>query len=292
MKKAFIALVALSFVAPLFARDVEAIVTADWLEKNLSNSKVVVVDVRKVEDYKAAHIPGAVSMLGASLYVPKAGLNNELPEIDDLSDLIADAGIDSSSIVVVVEADGIARFAWATRVAWTFAYAGLDNVTVLSGGQAGWVKSGKAVSSDIAKPKASKFKAKARPAYLALKADVLASKGQIVDARNYDTYFGIVKQGFVAQAGHFPGATPLPYNWIMDADGLVKSKETLAAMPALLKLNPNAEIITYCDSGVLCTTWWWVFKEYMGWKNVRSYDGSSQDLTKDASVKYVTHLWK
>jgi len=291
VKKAIIALVALSLTAPLFARDIEAIVTPDWLEKNLSNPKVVVVDVRKVEDYKAAHIPGAVSMLGSALYVPAGGLNNELPAIDDLSDLIADAGIDASSLVVVVETDG-SRFSWATRVAWTFEWAGLDNVAVLSGGQASWVKAGKPVNADVVKSKASKFSAKARPEYLAVRTDVLTTKGQVVDARTYDTYFGIVKQGFVAQAGHFPGAYTLPSNWITDADGNVKPKDVLAAMPAMLRLDPTVDTITYCDSGVLATGWWWIMKEYLGWKNVRSYDGSSQDLTKDPSVKYVTHTWR
>lgn len=291
MKKALFALFALSLTAPLFARDVEAIVTAELLEKNLSNPKVVVVDVRKVEDYKAGHIPGAVSMLGAALYVPKAGLNNELPEMDDLSDAIADAGIDASSYVVVVETDG-SRLSWATRVAWTLAYAGLENVSVLSGGYASWVKAGKPVSTDVVRRKASSFKAKARPELFAARSDVLASKGQIIDARAYDAYFGVTKQGFVAQAGHFPGAYPLPFSWITDANGEVKPKEELLKMTALLGLDPDASTIVYCDSGVLATSWYWILKESFGWKNVRNYDGSSQDLTKAPSVKYATHVWR
>ena len=43
------------------ARDVAPIVSVDWLEKNLTNPKVVILDVRKVEDYRAGHIPGAVN---------------------------------------------------------------------------------------------------------------------------------------------------------------------------------------------------------------------------------------
>jgi thiosulfate/3-mercaptopyruvate sulfurtransferase len=291
MKKSLIALFVLSLTVPLFARDIEAIVTADTLEKNLSNPKVVVVDVRKVEDYKAGHIPGSVSMLGASLYVPKAGLSNELAEIDDITDVVAAAGIDASSYVVVVETDG-SRFSWATRVAWTLEYAGLENVTILSGGYAAWVKAGKPVSTEAVKPKATAFKGKAHPEYLAVRADVLATRGQVIDARAYDTYFGIVKQGFVAQAGHLPGAYPLPFAWITDANGEVKAKDELAKMPALLGLDPYTATIVYCDSGVLATSWWWILKEYLGWNVVRNYDGSSQDLTKDPSVKYVTHTWR
>lgn len=291
MKKALLILVLAALVAPAFARDIDAVVTPEWLAANLSNPRLVVVDVRKVEDYKAAHIPGAVSMLGATFYVPAKGLSNELPFMDDLSEALADVGIDESTLVVVVETDG-SRFSWATRVAWTLVYAGLDNVAVLSGGQAAWVKAKLAVTTEVAKKKASGFEAKPRASYLALKADVLATKGQVVDARTYDTYFGLVKQGFVAQAGHLPGAYSLPFSWICNAEGMVKPKEELAKMPVALGIDPSLETIIYCDSGVLCTSWWWIMKEYLGWTNVRSYDGSSQEITADPAVKYAPLVWR
>jgi Rhodanese-related sulfurtransferase len=195
----------IALVSPLFAREIDAIVTADWLEANLSNPRLAVVDVRKVEDYKTGHIPGAISLLGSVFYVPAKGLSNELPFMDDLSDALADAGIGADSLVVVVETDG-SRFSWATRVAWTLAYAGLDNVAVLSGGQAAWVKAAKPITTEVVKKAKTKFSAMPRAKYLALKADVLAAKGQVIDARAYDTYFGLAKQSFVAQAGHLPGA--------------------------------------------------------------------------------------
>ncbi|TXT43568.1 MAG: thiosulfate/3-mercaptopyruvate sulfurtransferase [Spirochaetes bacterium] len=291
MKKGILILLMVALVAPLFARDIDAVVTADWLEANLSNPKLAVIDVRKVEDYKAAHIPGALSLLGSTFYVPAKGLSNELPFMDDLSDALADAGIGADSLIVVVETDG-ARFSWATRVAWTLAYAGLENVAVLSGGQAAWVKANKPVTSEVVKKAKAKLSTKPKASYLALKADVLATKGQVVDARTYDTYFGLVKQGFVAQAGHLPGAYPLPFSWITNADGLVKSKDDLAKYAATIGLDPSLETIIYCDSGVLCTSWWWIMKEYLGWANVRSYDGSSQEITADPSVKYVPLVWR
>ncbi len=291
MRKALLILVLAALAVPLFARDIDAVVTSDWLAANLGDSKLVVFDLRKVEDFKAGHIPGSVSMLGSVFYVPAKGLSNELPFMDDLSDALKDAGVSADTKIVVVETDG-SRFAWATRVAWTLAYAGLDNVAVLSGGQAAWVKAGKPLSTEVAKKSAGNFNAKPRAAYFASKADVLASTGQIVDARAYDTYFGLTKQSFVAQAGHFPGAFALPFSWITNADGLVKSKDELAKMPSALGINPYAETIIYCDSGVLCTAWWWICKEYLGWEKVRSYDGSSQEITADPTVKYVPLVWR
>ncbi len=290
MKKAILVLLMVAFVAPaVFARDVDAIVDVQWLEANLS--KVVVVDMRKVDDYKAGHIPGAVNLLG--LYVPLNNLSNEVPMADDLTDLLAEAGIDAKSTVVVVEADGTGRFAWATRAAWTLVYAGVPNVAVLDGGYAEWTKAAKAVSTEASARPETKFEVKFVDKHLTKK-DYLVknlAKLQIVDARTYDTYFGIIKQGFVDQFGHIPGATALPAAWIT-VNGLVRPKAELEALVASLKLDPKKEMVIHCDSGVLCTAWWWMLTQQMGWTNVGSYDGSAQEISKEPSVKFVKAVWK
>ncbi len=290
MKKAILILLMVALVAPaVFARDVEAIVSVQWLEANLS--KVVVVDMRKVDDYKAGHIPGAVNMLG--LYVPLNNLSNEVPAAEDLSEIIAEAGIDAKSTVVIVEADGAARFAWATRAAWTLVYAGVPNVAVLDGGYAEWTKAGKATATGFETKDEAKFEVKFVNAYFAKKDDIVKNlkKLQIVDARAYDTYFGVSKQAFVDQFGHIPGATALPAAWIT-VNGLVRPKAELEALVASLKLDQKKAMVVHCDSGVLATAWWWMLTQQMGWTNVASYDGSAQEISKDPAVKFVKAVWK
>jgi len=293
MKRLIWTLIAAAALAPAaFARDIDPVVGVAWLEQNLSNPRLVAIDMRSPELYKAGHVPGSVNVIGTSVYVKKGDINNEVPEMDDLSDVLSAAGITADSLVVVVETDG-SRFAWSTRVAWTLKYAGLENVAVLDGGYAAWTKAGKAVQTEAVKAKASRFQAKSVPAHFADKAYVLSAKyAQILDNRAYDTYFGLSKQAFVAQAGHYPGAWSLPYTWITNADGMVKSKAELQAIVAAFGFSSGVETVTYCDSGVLCTTWWWVLSEMLGWKNVRSFDGSSQVLAADPSVKYVTLTWR
>ena len=44
-----------------FARDISPVVSTDWLDANLANPRLTVLDVRKVEEYREGHIPGAVS---------------------------------------------------------------------------------------------------------------------------------------------------------------------------------------------------------------------------------------
>lgn len=44
------------------ARDISPIVSTDWLLANMKNSKLIILDVRRVEDYREGHIPGAFNM--------------------------------------------------------------------------------------------------------------------------------------------------------------------------------------------------------------------------------------
>jgi thiosulfate/3-mercaptopyruvate sulfurtransferase len=289
MKKFVLILLIVALAAPAFARGIDPVVSAEWLEANLAN--VVVVDMRKVDDYKAGHVPGSVNLLG--IYIPMAGLSNEVPEADELSELLAEAGIDAKSKVVIVETDG-ARFAWATRAAWTLVYAGVADVAVLDGGFAAWTKANKRVTTGMEFKDETDFEVKFVPGYFADKAYVLKNlkSSQIVDVRAYDNYFGIGKAAFVEQYGHIPGAIMLPASWIVGTDGLVKPKAELEAMVAAQKLNPRQEVIIHCDSGVLCTAWWWIISQQLGWTNVRSYDGSAQEISKDPSVRFVKYVWR
>lgn len=294
MKKFLIALIGLSVLAPMaMARDIASVVDATWLEANLANPRLVVVDMRKVEDYKAGHVTGAVNVIGASVYVKAGDVLNEVPQADDLTDVLQAAGINADSQVVVVDTDTSARLAWATRVGWTLKYAGLENVAILDGGYAAWTKASKPVQTDPVAAKSGSFVVKFNPAFFADKAYVMAAKkAQIVDARTYDTYFGVSKSATTAQFGHYASAWPLPSTWIATADGFFKPKADLESIAARLGLDPKAETIVYCDTGVAASTWWWIMSEMLGWKSVRNFDGSSQVLAADPSVKYIAGTWR
>jgi thiosulfate/3-mercaptopyruvate sulfurtransferase len=283
----------ISLPALSFAREIDPIVDSVWLEKNLSNSKLVVVDIRKVEDYKAGHVPGAVNVIQASWVAARDGLRNEVPMADDLGDLISDAGIKADSWVVLVGPD-FGTFVWITRVAWTLLYAGVENVAILDGGHAKWVKDGKALSSDAVRAKSSGFKVKFNPNYITTKDYVISriGKGLILDTRGPDAYFGIAKVPFVTQFGHIPGAKSLPSVWIVNADGVARSKAELEAMAAGMFKDKSAEIITYCDTGVFCSGWWFVMSEMLGYRNMKSYDGSSEEIAKDPRVTFVKYIWE
>src|SRR3990172_6452154 len=210
--------VVMVFLLPLsaFARDVAPVVSTDWLEQNLNNPKLVMVDIRKVEEYKEGHVPNSINVFYGSWAIKKKGLDNELPEDDDLLDIIGSSGIKKdSSVVVIGKTDTTPDLVNAPRVAWTLMYAGVPNVAVLDGGYNKWLKDKKPVSTEVTKPKAAEYKATVNKQLFATKEYLLGKIGKstIVDARMPDFFFGVSKLDFVDRAGHIKSAVSLPSPW-------------------------------------------------------------------------------
>ncbi len=294
MKKAILILLAVALVAPVFARDVDAVVSAEWLNANLSKPGVVIVDIRKVDEYKAGHINGAVSAVAAFWSPKKGDLNAELPEIDELADMISELGIKADSIVVVVNSEGGAQYHASARVAFTMKYCGIENVTILDGGMVAWNKAGFALATGLETRDATEYEVKPHTEYLVSQEYVVKNmkKTQFLDARSYDSYFGRVKFAASTQFGHIPGAFPAPKEWLYDAEGKLVSKESIETLLKAIKLDPKKEVVGYCDTGMGCAIWWWVLSEHLGWKNVKIYDGSSEQLTKNPAVVYTKYTWR
>jgi thiosulfate/3-mercaptopyruvate sulfurtransferase len=292
IKASFLILVLCVLSLPLisFARDVQPIVDTAWVEKNLNNSRVVIVDIRKVEDYKTGHIPNAVNVIYGSWATLKGGLRNELPATDDLLDVIGSAGIGSNSIVVLVgKTDGIPDRTDISRVAWTLKYAGIPNVAILDGGYNKWVADKKAVSMDAVKPNAKPYQATVDQTLFVKKDYVMNSIGKaiIVDVREPDFYKGVKKLDFVAKPGHIAKAVNLPTSQVFNQDGTYKHKAELTNIAsAVVGKDMTKEIITYCDTGKVCSAWSFVMTELMEYKNVKIYDGSTEEWTKDPQAPF------
>jgi thiosulfate/3-mercaptopyruvate sulfurtransferase len=284
--KIMVGILALLLCLPAMALAADTVVSADWLQANLS--KVTVVDIRKVEDYNADHIPGSINVFYGVWAIQKAGLLNELPADDDLRDILSSAGIEpATNVVVLGSTANMGERANITRVAWTLKYAGVANVAILSGGFEKWVTDKKPVSKEVVKPKAKAYRGTFSKTIFVNKAYVLSNVGKviIVDVREPDFYSGAKKLDFVARPGHIKGAVNLPTAAAYNADGTFKAMGDLEAMAKkAVGEDTSKEIIAYCDSGRVASIWWYLLSESFGYKNVKLYDGSAQDFAKDPSA--------
>lgn len=286
--KALLVLILLLLPLTVMAGDLDPIVSTNWLQENLNNKKLVIVDVRKTEEYKAGHIPGAVNVFYGTWAIKKGDLLNELPPLDDLMDTIGSAGIGKESWVVVVgKTEKIPDQFDMTRVAWTLKYAGIENTAILNGGQDQWIKEKKPLSQEMVKVKAKPYKATVNKNLFADKKYVLAKLGMatIVDTRGPAFFAGKEKLAFVAKTGRIKGAVNLPVSQLYTKDGLYKDKAELASLAAIAVGNDlTKENILYCDTGKTCTSWALVMKDMLGYKDVKVYDGSFMEWAPDPNA--------
>lgn len=283
-----VAVTSLTFAATIMAREIEPVVSTQWLENNLTKDQLVIVDIRKLEEYKAGHIPGAINVF-YNIWAPGRGeMKNELPAEDDLADILASNGISPDSLVVIAgKTDAGADKVNTTRVAMTLIYAGVTNVAVLDGGFNKWTAEKRKVSTDTVTREELDYEGDFNENIIIGRDELLKKIGQavIVDTREPAFYNGEKKLDFVARPGHIKGAVNLPtISQVFNQDGTYKDMAALSAMAKkALGEDTGKEIVVYCDSGRVATAWWYLLREVFGYKDVKLFDGSAQDWADDES---------
>ena len=285
--------------AVVWAEGFSPILSTDDLAKILKDPGVIVIDIRKVEDYKTGHIPGALGIFYNNWAPGAGGLKNEMPADDDLIDLLSANGIGPDSTVVVYGTTSTPPDRVdVTRVAWALKYASVKKVSVLSGGFEKWAtREQKPVSQEVVKPKAKPYKGTINKALLTNKDYVKGQIGKatIVDAREPAFFKGENKLPFVAKNGRVKNAVNLPTIQVFDKYPPGEHMEpccwTYKDITALKNLasgvvgsDLNKEIIVYCDTGKVASAWWFILTDVMGFKNVKIYDGSMEEWMKDAAA--------
>ena len=293
MRTFIISLLLLCTAATCWAADLSPIVTVDWLEKNLAEVKLI--DIRKADEFKEGHLPGAVNIMYGALAIKNNNLDNEMPQIDDLADVLNAAGITSKSKVVIYnKVDNILERANMTRIAQTFAYAGIENVAVLDGGWNKWTADKKTVSKDAATVKPGNEKFAFDKKIIVDQKQVLSRLGKalMVDTRDPEFFFGSAKLPFVERPGRIKGAVSLPSSWVFTKEGGFRPIDELQKyVSGVIGNDKNREIIVYCDSGRLASSWWFMLTQVFGYTKVSMYDGSSQDFMKNPNFPIEQFHW-
>jgi len=267
--------------ALVFARDIPPVVSTDWLSANLKNPKLIVLDVRSVEDYREGHIPGAVNAFYRAWAYMKDGLFSSLPDKDDIDDTIGYFGIHFDNWVVVTGCMDTPRLSYqSARVACTLQYAGIANVALLDGGMNKWVAEKKPLSTKIERRKAKPFLGKYVGEKFADADYIKNNMGKLIllDVREREFFTGEKKMDCVPLRGHIPGAFNMPTSCAFNENKTFKTKEELAQIvEAAAGKDRNAAIVTYCDIGQCCPIWSYLMTQLLGYTNVRLYDGGMQE---------------
>ncbi len=264
-----------------------SLVDVKWLEKNLTNPDVLILDASPAPLYKAQHIPGAVSV-DLLTYGAK-----DLP-VAEMERLYQSWGVSPGKTIVLYDQGGTFL---ATRVMFSLYYHGFPakNLAVLDGGLSKWQEAALPVTKEVTPaPKQGAFKitrfnedVRVRlPEFLAASAD--PARNVLLEALGADWHFGGVMA--FSRAGHPPNGVLLPSADLFNPDKTFKSPEELRRMLAYLNIRPEQQVYTYCGGGVAASAPFFALKFILGYPKVKLYAESEMGwLSDERELPYWTY---
>jgi thiosulfate/3-mercaptopyruvate sulfurtransferase len=258
-----------------------AVAQADWLEQNLDNPKVRIIEVSTEPGlYERGHIRNAAKVVWHTDLVDT--VNRDIAPARKFQQLAQRLGINQDTTIVLYGDKNNWFAAWG---AWLFNIYGAKDVRILDGGRVKWEKDGRALTTAVPTFKQGNFTT--RVADKSLRATLLKDvlpvakkrvKADLVDIRGADEFSGKIFaapgfQELAVRAGHIPGAVNVPWGQNVNADGTFKSVAELRKLYADRGIDGKQNIITYCRIGERSSLTWFVLSEILGY-NVKNYDGS------------------
>lgn len=251
-------------------RDEKMIVDARWLGTHRSDASVVLVDTRPAEEFANGHLEGARHFDPFPFHhsdTSEAGMRQFRGQLEWIFSAL---GITGEETVVFYENDSGMR---AARAAWALDYMGHPSVRILDGGLK--MASVEKIVTEVKPLVPSFFRGRSREDLAATHqyiAERLGSPGvQILDVRSAEEYYG--ERVRARRGGAIPGAIHREWTTNIRADGAFKPAAELRAEFQKAGLDPENEIIPYCQGGYRSASAW-VALRIAGFRRVRNYLGS------------------
>lgn len=279
------------------------IVTTEWLNKNLNDKKLVIIDTRSKKEYKKSHIKGALNFPKKTYFQGKLSDIPKLPNTpQQIQSILQKAGVrEDSSIVFYAAGLKEKDFADAASGIWNFMLYGIDNTALLNGGFAKWVYEKRETTKKI--PKISKSDIEVEKFNKNINAslnDVIESVYnediQISDARVGKFYRGEDDRKDLVRHGRIPTAKLTPMiRYIKKNNGYFEflseeqSRKTLNNSGYGIDL--DKPLITYCNTGHKARGLWFVAKYIAKMEDVKVYDGGIVEYSRSNLEMGAGEAW-
>lgn len=226
-------------------------------DRMTSGAQLILLDVRWAlgdahghEDYRAAHIPGAVYVdLETQLCAPGGpGIGRHpLPDPDALQEAARQWGLDDDSTVVAYDDSGNLA---AARLWWLLRDAGFDSVSLLDGGLTAWRAAGFEVEGGEEQHCMGSVTLSSGHMPVVAVPDLLddATVDVLLDARAGERFRG-EQEPVDPKAGHIPGAVSAPTMENLGQDRRFRPAADLRRRFGALGAD-QGRVAVYCGSGI------------------------------------------
>jgi thiosulfate/3-mercaptopyruvate sulfurtransferase len=226
------------------------VVSAQWLEDNISSPEIVVLHISTLRnDYKIGHIPGARYLWPGSIILSSERESTYPADPEQIKKVLEGLGISSNSHVILCGLYG--NLVQVCRVFVTLNNIGFEGrLSILEGGFDEWKSSGRLVSMDSPAFKNGRMNISLKSNFVSgdWVAQNLGNKSfLLVDARSKAYYEGTTG---TPRPGHIPGAKNLSATDLYDSKSYhFASPDSLAVIFKSLQIPDGARPVFYCNTG-------------------------------------------
>lgn len=236
-------------------------VAADWLAEHINDPQIQILDARMAPpgqehrdlpaEYRAGHLPGAVFFDIEALSDGTSPLPHMMPRPEAFAVAMRELGVSSDKHLVIYDEGNLFS---APRAWWMLRTFGVEQVSILAGGLAGWQRDELLLEQgDVALPE-GEFETKFAAENVKRLTDVLVASHegdiQLVDARPAPRFLAQVDEPRPGlKRGHIPGAKNVPWGDLV-VNGELKTTDELEAIFRSQGINLQRPIIASCGSGV------------------------------------------
>ena len=255
--------------------DTSRLVTTQWIEDNLENDSVLLIDLRSGDDYAAGHIPGAVQIPRSAFQVEIDGVPGLIPPAADVAAELGAIGATADTTIVFYDARGSI---WGSRGLWVLSVYGHEDARLLDGDFPLWDSEGRRVSTGASSLPAAEYAFASDP-----NEDIIAGWDEIIasiedpsvlvcDARSPEEYAG--RDVRADRGGHIPDSVNVEWSRALADDGRFLPADQLRKLYEGEGVVAGNTVYTLCQTAVRATHTWFVLSDLLGYDDVRVYDGS------------------
>jgi thiosulfate/3-mercaptopyruvate sulfurtransferase len=239
------------------------LVSTQWLQENMNDSNVKILDRQDVEPgedfYAKGHIPNSIRMTTGAVKGERLGIP-EMLVVKDLIRFLEENGITPQHHIVLVSRSD--RFPAATRVFWALDLLGHKKASVLDGGIDKWVAEKRPMTTEVPRTQKSSYAVNLDRAKLVTGDELAGYVGSfkelgmvVVDSRRPEQYAGTQMSRDSKKLGRIPGATGLFFMNILTGKDYkeFKSAEEIKTTLASHGITPEKHSVFTCVSGCFGT---------------------------------------
>lgn len=259
-------------------------VGADWLAEHIDDPEIQIIDARMAppgqedrnvaQEYLHGHIPGAVFFDIEALSDQTSPLPHMLPRPETFAVAMRELGINQDKHLIV---DDEGNLFSAPRAWWMLRTFGVERVSILGGGLAGWQRDDLLLEEGPVELQEGEFNATFTPEAVVKVTDVLLAShektAQIIDARPAARFNAEIDEPRAGlRRGHIPGALNVPWTELV-REGELKTTDELDAIFFSRGVSYDKPIIVSCGSGVTAAVVLLALAT-LDVPNVKLYDGA------------------